>query len=249
MSFGCIHSIESMGLVDGPGIRTVIFLQGCRLRCCYCHNPDTWSPGGGTQYTAEQLMQKLRRFRPYYRTEGGVTFSGGEPLLQRNFLLKILPLCQKEGISVCLDTAGCGMGGYEEILKYTSLVLLDVKHYTPAGYEKITGHPPDEAARFLAAVQKSGTPLWIRHVVVPGLTDGEEHMEGLRRFLKTLRNVQKVELLPYHVLGASKYHNLAIPYPLDNVPPMEPESLVYWQQLMNHDLEKRKTEDLLCQSM
>ena len=156
-----------MGLVDGPGIRSVIFLQGCRLRCRYCHNPDTWDPNGGSLCTAEVLMQKLKRFKPYYGSKGGVTFSGGEPLLQSGFLLELLKLCRSEGISACLDTAGCGAGNYEEILKYTDLVIFDVKHFTAKGYERVTGQSPDEAAVFLDAVQKSGTPMWIRHVAVP----------------------------------------------------------------------------------
>ena len=210
MISGRIHSIESMGLVDGPGIRSVIFLQGCRLRCRYCHNPDTWDPNGGSLCTAEVLMQKLKRFKPYYGSKGGVTFSGGEPLLQSGFLLELLKLCRSEGISACLDTAGCGAGNYEEILKYTDLVIFDVKHFTAKGYERVTGQSPDEAAVFLDAVQKSGTPMWIRHVAVPGLTDGDSHFEGLRQFLKTLRGVERVELLPYHVLGVPKYRELGI---------------------------------------
>ena len=248
MTSGRIHSIESMGLVDGPGIRTVIFLQGCRLRCRYCHNPDTWSLEGGTICTANELIQKLMRFKPYYGAEGGVTFSGGEPLLQRDFLLEILPLCKSKGISTCLDTAGCGVGGYEELLKYTDLVLFDVKHFTAEGYERVTGHSPDEAARFLNAAQESGTPLWIRHVAVPGLTDGEAHFADLRQFLKTLRGVRKVELLPYHVLGVPKYRALNIPYPLEGVLPMEPEALTHWQRLMNDDCRlklKQEMEDHL----
>ena len=235
MISGRIHSIESMGLVDGPGIRTVIFMQGCRLRCRYCHNPDTWDPKGGTLVTADELMQKVKRFKPYYGSEGGVTFSGGEPLLQRGFLLEMLKLCRSEGIPTCLDTAGCGCGGYKELLRYTDLVIFDVKHFTPGGYERITGQPADEAAVFLEAVQQSGTPLWIRHVAVPGLTDGDGHFERLRRFLKMLHGIQRVELLPYHVLGVPKYRSLGIPYPLEQVPPMKPEALAHWQQIMNHD--------------
>ena len=241
MTVGRIHSIESMGLVDGPGIRTVVFLQGCRLRCRYCHNPDTWSPEGSHPklLTPEALVKKLVRFKPYYGEEGGVTFSGGEPLLQKDFLLDVLPLCHQAGIHVCLDTAGCGVGGYEEILKHTDLVLFDVKHYTPEGYQKVTGQQPDEALRFLQAVQKAGTPLWIRHVVVPGLTDGEAHLQGLREFLKSLQNVQRIELLPYHTLGVPKYHTLGIPYPLEGVEPMDAGILAPWQQLLNRELQDR----------
>ena len=186
---GHIHSIESMGLVDGPGIRTVVFLQGCNLRCCFCHNPDTWTTEEKLTLSPEELVAKLVRFKTYYGEKGGVTFSGGEPLLQKDFLLATLKLCKEAGINTCLDSAGCGKGDYEEILKYTDLVLLDIKHYTTEGYAKVTGCPMEKINVFLKALAKAGTKLWIRHVVVPGLTDGDEHLAGLREYLKTLKNI------------------------------------------------------------
>ena len=229
MTMGRIHSWESMGLVDGPGIRTVVFLQGCRLRCRYCHNPDTWELcGKGTLESPEETADRLMRFKPYYGTDGGVTFSGGEPLLQKEFLTEVLALCKSRGIHTCLDTAGAGCGGYGEILKNTDLVLLDVKHYTPEGY-----------AEFLETVQSMEIPLWIRHVVVPGLTDGEDHLAGLAEYIKGIRNVKRVELLPYHVLGVPKYHAMGIPYPLEGVPPMEAGETARWQELMGRSLEDR----------
>lgn len=143
---GYIHSIESMGLVDGPGIRTVVFFQGCRLRCRYCHNPDTWAMRSGKEqiFTPEQLVNKLLRFKPYFGDNGGVTFSGGEPLLQKDFLCEVLRLCKHAGIHTCIDTAGCGCGGYEEILAHTDLVLLDIKHFSLDGYHSITGQSPQD---------------------------------------------------------------------------------------------------------
>ena len=152
---GYIHSIESMGLVDGPGIRTVVFFQGCRLRCRYCHNPDTWAMRSGKEqiFTPEQLVNKLLRFKPYFGNTGGVTFSGGEPLLQKDFLCEVLRLCKHAGIHTCIDTAGCGCGGYEEILAHTDLVLLDIKHFSLDGYHSITGQSPQEFLQFLSAVQ------------------------------------------------------------------------------------------------
>ena len=156
MISGKIHSWESMGLVDGPGIRTVVFLQGCRLRCLYCHNPDTWAKEGTRDLVFDEVMARLRRFRPYYGTEGGVTFSGGEPLLQREFLTEILSRCRQEGIHTCLDTAGCGAGGYEEILKNTDLVLFDIKHYTEEGYRRITGRSPKNPCIFCPWYRKWG---------------------------------------------------------------------------------------------
>lgn len=240
MTMGRIHSWESMGLVDGPGIRTVVFLQGCRLRCRYCHNPDTWELcGKGTLESPEETADRLMRFKPYYGTDGGVTFSGGEPLLQKEFLTEVLALCKSRGIHTCLDTAGAGCGGYEEILKNTDLVLLDVKHYTPEGYKAITGQSMDAYAEFLETVQSMEIPLWIRHVVVPGLTDGEDHLAGLAEYIKGIRNVKRVELLPYHVLGVPKYHAMGIPYPLEGVPPMDAGETAGWQELMNRSLEDR----------
>ena len=236
MILGRIHSIESMALVDGPGVRSVVFLQGCHLRCQYCHNPDTWSMTGNNiqEISAETLVKRLLRFKPYYGDKGGVTFSGGEPLLQRDFLLEVLSLCKAAGLHTCLDTAGCGIGGYEDILAYTDLVLLDIKHYTREGYHLVTGREPDESLAFLETAQKMNIPLWIRHVVVPGLTDGNEHLKGLADYIRTLRNVERVELLPYHVLGVHKYAALKIPYPLEGVEPMEPQKLSDWQTLMNN---------------
>ena len=235
MREGLIHSLESMGLVDGPGIRTVVFLQGCALRCRYCHNPDTWAMENpaAERWTPEELLGRLERFRPYYGAEGGVTFSGGEPLLQPEFLLESLKLCRGAGIRTCLDTAGCGLGDYREILDYTDLVLLDVKHYTPQGYRQITGRDMGTFRDFLAQVQDRQIPLWIRHVVVPGLTDGQEHLEGLEEYLGGLSGVERVELLPYHTLGAHKYAALGLPYPLEGVPPMEEKALKDWNERLN----------------
>ena len=235
MTPGRIHSWESMGLVDGPGIRTVIFLQGCRLRCRYCHNPDTWQECGGSLETPEEIVSRLERFQPYYGTTGGVTFSGGEPLLQKEFLTEVLALCKEKGIHTCLDTAGVGTGGYEELLRYTDLILFDVKHYTPEGYRKIPGHSIDESLRFLETAQHMGIPLWIRHVAVPGLTDSKEHLQGLAEYIKGLRNVERVELLPYHVLGVPKYQAMGLPYPLSGVPAKDAKELTVWQELMNRE--------------
>ena len=241
MTVGRIHSVESMGLVDGPGIRSVVFLQGCHLRCQYCHNPDTWAceKQQVQLLTPSELVKKLSRFKPYYGKEGGVTFSGGEPLLQKDFLIEALKACKEAGIHTCIDTAGCGVGGYEEILQYTDLVLLDIKHYTREGFIAVTKHTPDESLVFLEALRKAGTPLWLRHVVVPGLTYGEAHLEGLREFVKQIPNVQKIQLLPYHTLGVHKYEAMGIPYPLEGVEPLHADDLAQWQALLNQELEER----------
>ena len=218
---GYIHSIESMGLVDGPGIRTVIFFQGCNLRCKYCHNPDTWICKKNDQMTVSEIVKRVLRFRPYFKEDGGVTISGGEPLLQWEFLVELLRAFKEAGIHTCIDTAGYGIGHYDEILKYVDLVLFDVKHIDQKGYKHLTSKEQDESLKFLKTAEELNVPLWIRHVVVPGLTDDEEHIGKLKAYIDTIKNVQKVELLPYHVLGNNKYETMNIEYPLKDVEPMD----------------------------
>ncbi|WOC32412.1 MULTISPECIES: pyruvate formate-lyase-activating protein [Caproicibacterium] len=231
MTLGSVHSLETMGLVDGPGVRVVVFLQGCALRCRFCHNPDTWEADSGEQVTPQELLHRIVRCKPYFvRSGGGVTFSGGEPLLQPEFLLETLRLCREADIHTCLDTAGCGRGMYDEILRYTDLVLYDVKQVTEESYRKLTGRDWTETGRFLQAVRRAGTPVWVRHVVVPGLTDSEAHMAALRAFVSAhVPNVQKVELLPYHLLGVQKYKTMGLMYPLAGVPAMDTEQVKTWQ--------------------
>ena len=225
---GTIHSIETMGLVDGPGVRVVVFMQGCTLRCLYCHNPDTWTLDGNKDaldFTPEELVNKISRFRSYFeKSGGGVTFSGGDPLKQPEFLKETLKLCKEAGIHTTLDTSGVGFGDYEEILKYTDLVLYDVKHLTREGYKDMTGIEIDETQKFLEACKKMGTKMWIRQVVVPGKTDSEEYIRELGKFIKTLDNVEKVELLPYHLLGVNKYETLGIKYRLEGLEAMDKEA-------------------------
>ena len=244
---GHIHSVESMGLVDGPGVRAVVFLQGCPLRCLYCHNPDTWSPGG-TEISAEALTAKLLRFRPYFSRGGGVTFSGGEPLLQPGFLYEMLERLHRAGIHTCLDTAGAGIGDYDAILRETDLVLFDVKHYSEGPYRALTGGDIRRPAAFVEAVRRAGVPMWVRHVVVPSLTDGPDHLAGLEAYIQTLPNVEKVELLPYHTLGVRKYEALGISYTLAGVPPMDGKVLEHWERRLQetccrrHDNRERDEE-------
>jgi len=231
---GRIHSIESMGLVDGPGIRTVVFIQGCKLRCAYCHNPDTWNLNCGTEVTPEELMKKILRFKPYFtRSGGGVTFSGGDPLVQPEFLLEMLKLCKANGIHTTIDTAGYGDGNYDEILKYTDLVLLDVKHIDSDGYVVLTGRDTKDVNLFLDALRRSNTKVWVRHVVVPGYTDTKDHMEKIANIInEEIPNVEKIELLPYHVLGVNKYDKLGIKYRLGGVEPMDKEKTKELQEYL-----------------
>lgn len=231
---GRIHSIESMGLVDGPGVRVVVFFQGCKLRCKYCHNPDTWNHNEGTEMTPEELVNKIIRFKPYFeRSGGGVTFSGGDPLRQPEFLLETLKLCKENDINTCIDTAGVGLGDYDEILKYTDLVLFDVKDITPEGYKNVTNIDIDESLIFLEAMKRNNTKMWIRHVVVPGLTDGEEHIKAFKEYISTIPNVLKVELLPYHLLGVNKYESLGIKYPLEGLEAMDKELCKSYYNIIN----------------
>lgn len=208
-----VDSIESFGLVDGPGIRTVVFLSGCKLRCKYCHNPEMWVKGK-ENYTVEELVRKILRNKPYFkRNSGGVTFSGGEPLLQIDFLLEICPLLKKEGIHIALDTAGVGIGKYDELLPYIDLVLLDIKHITKEGYLDLTGQSMDEFYKFVSEVNKHNKKVWIRQVIVPDVNDTEEYMLGLANFLKQIKNIEKVDFLPYHKMGDEKYQKLGVVNP------------------------------------
>ena len=234
MTVGHVHSIESMGLVDGPGIRTVIFLQGCALRCRFCHNPDTWELSGGTEYTPEKLVAKIRRFKPYFKEDGGVTFSGGEPLFQPEFLLETCKLLKKENIHIALDTAGHGFGNYDEILKYVDLVLLDIKHTNKKDYKELTGGNIDEADEFIRSLNKSNKKVWIRQVVVPGIMDNDEYLISLSNKLKTIKNIERIDFLPYHKLGREKYIAMNIPYPLENTPEMnKDECQKLYEKFMN----------------
>lgn len=218
---GRIAELQTLGLLDGPGIRTVVFLQGCPLRCLYCHNPEMQEMGGKVkEYTPEELVAFLKRYKPYYKDTGGVTFSGGEPLLQREFLLEALKLCKKEGINTCLDTSGFGVD-YDEILDYTDLVIMDIKACNPELYTKITSQKIETSLRFLDACQRKNKRMWLRQVIVPGINDNEEQILELKKFISKLKNIEKVELLPYHTMGKAKYEALGREYPLGDTPAME----------------------------
>ncbi|MHC1683317.1 MAG: pyruvate formate-lyase-activating protein [Clostridiaceae bacterium] len=226
MMKGRIHSFESMGLLDGPGIRTIVFMQGCNLRCLYCHNPDTWALDGGTEYTPEEIVNKVVKFKAYFeKSGGGVTFSGGEPLLQKEFLIEALKLCKEKGIHTTIDTAGVGHGDYEEILKYVDLVLLDIKHYDDEKYKFVAGKAMDEFKNFKEALNKSNCKVWIRNVVVPDINDKEEDILKLVEFIKDIKNIERVDLLPYHTLGENKYEILGMKYRLEGVEPLNKKLL------------------------
>lgn len=222
---GYLNSIETMGLVDGPGVRFVAFLSGCKLRCLYCHNPETWTvKDSDIKITPKELVAKIKKYIPYYEN-GGVTFSGGEPLLQKDFLLETLKLLKQENIHTAIDTAGVGSGNYEEILKYVDLVILDIKAIDEKDYKYLTGQDINIFYQFLDECQNLNKKLWIRQVIVPGFNDTQDYILKLNKFLSQIKNVEKVELLPYRTLGIEKYNKLGIKYPLENVKDLSNEKI------------------------
>lgn len=219
---GSINSIESFGLVDGPGVRCVVFMNGCKLRCKYCHNPEMWCMQANN-YTVSELVTKILRYKPYFKNNGGVTFSGGEPLLQAPFLVEVMKELKKENVHICLDTSGVGNGNYKKILELTDLVLFDVKYANKEKYKELTGLEIEESENFITELNNQNKPVWIRQVVVPGMMDTEEYLESLKEYLKKINNVQRIDFLPYHNMGKEKYDKLGIKYPFDNIPSMDKE--------------------------
>lgn len=224
---GYLHSIETFGTVDGPGIRFVAFMQGCRLRCAFCHNPDTWSMGGGTPYTAQELVDKALEYRPYWGDEGGITISGGEPLLQIDFILEVFKLAKKHGVHTAIDSCGAPFtreepffSVYDELMEYTDLVLMDIKHINNEFHKVYTMSENTAILAMAEDLSKRGIPMWIRHVLVPEHSDFDEDLEALSAFIQSLGSaVKNVEILPYHELGVYKYEELGIPYRLKGIQP------------------------------
>ena len=222
---GRIHSIQTMGAVDGPGLRGVVFMQGCPLRCAYCHNPDTWAFEGGQEITAEELCKKLLRYRTYYKN-GGITVSGGEPLMQSEFVGELFSLLRKEGLHTALDTSGmASLEAARRVLPHTDLVLCDIKFPTEDMYRTHTGVPMQPMLDFLSEVERAGVPFWVRHVVVPGLTDSDEEVLSIHRIAKQFKGYEKLELLPFKKLCLTKYQALNLPFPLADVPECPPERI------------------------
>lgn len=217
---GAVDSIESFGLVDGPGIRTVVFLSGCMLRCKYCHNPEMWVKGEDN-YTPEDLAKRILKNKNYFGDKGGVTFSGGEPLLQSKFIIEVCKILKKENIHIALDTAGVGLGDYKDILDMVDLVLLDVKHTDALNYKDLTSGDINETLKFIDALNESGKEVWIRQVIVPGLHDNKDYLISLNKFIKNIKNVTRIDFLPYHKLGTEKYEALKIYNPYENMPAMD----------------------------
>ena len=229
---GRIHSFQSFGTVDGPGVRAVVFMQGCPLRCACCHNPDTWDFDGGKSVTADQLMDKIRRLRSYFGKDGGVTVSGGEPLMQAEFVTELFRTCKSEGISCALDTSGCVLDGrVEELLELCDLVLLDYKYTDARGYEKNVGCSIQSVNAFLDKLELMGKRVWLRQVIIPALNDSEESVRSLYALRDRYSCIEKIELLPFRKLCIEKYKAMGMDFPLAHTPEAAPELIARLQRL------------------
>ena len=237
---GNIHSFESFGTVDGPGIRFVVFMQGCPMRCKYCHNPDTWGLNGGKKYTAEEVLKEVLKYKNYIAS-GGVTVTGGEPLLQIQFVTELFKMLKENGIHTALDTAGITFNQsdencverHAELLKYTDLVLLDIKHIDDTEHKKLTGQSNKNTLDFARYLSKLGKDMWIRHVLVPEITDNDEYLLKLKEFINELKTVKKVEVLPYHTMGEVKYQKLGLDYPLKGTNPPAKDRIENAKRILN----------------
>ena len=235
MTYGYIHSFESFGAVDGPGIRFIVFLKGCLLKCLYCHNPDSWDPSGGRDIEIEEIVHWAVRGMPYYGDKGGVTFSGGEPLLQGQFITEAMKALKKEGITSAIDASGTYVDEYtEEAVKTCDLVLLDIKHPDPERFKIVTGKDQETLFRLIDIINRHGRHVWIRNVVVPDINDTEEDIEALNEFISQVEHIDKVELLGYHTMAVQKYGKLGITYRLKGVPPMDAEKLARLKKLIRY---------------
>lgn len=247
---GRIHSIETFGTLDGPGVRFVVFFQGCPMRCLYCHNPDTWNLSGGTLYTAEELLSQYRKGKEFYR-DGGITASGGEPLMQLAFLTELFEEAKKEGIHTCLDTSGSPyrkeeQEAYGRLFSSLDLVLLDIKHSGAREHEMLTGKSQAPVLSFAKALDQAKIPMIVRHVAVPGWTDTKEEARKLGELLKKYRNIQEIEVLPYHTMGVDKYRKLGISYRLEEVPPMKKTQAEILQNEIRKAAEKKQSFQGRC---
>lgn len=241
MITGRIHSEESFGAVDGPGIRYVLFLAGCPLRCLYCHNADTWKMSNGKEMTVTEVMERVRSYIPFYDASGGgITVSGGEPLLQIDFLTELFKQCKQEGIHTCIDTSGAPFSRrpnfiekMDTLLEYTDLILLDLKHINSEKHKYLTGQNNEHILDFARYLAENQFPIWVRHVLVPTITDYDEYLHELADFIKTLGNVRKIEVLPYHKLGAYKWEQLGLEYKLKDIESPEQERVENAERILN----------------
>ena len=231
---GRVHSIQSLGTVDGPGVRFVAFLQGCPLRCGCCHNPDTWDLKGGEEYTPEALVAKVKRYREYFGASGGITLSGGEPLLQADFCREVFRLCHEAEIHTCLDTSGCILSdSVKALLAETDRVLLDVKYTTNEDYRQYVGCSLDSSLAFLSYLNEKKIPTTIRQVIIPTKNDSEEGILSLREIVRSHACVDRVELLPFRKICQVKYDGMGIPFPFGSLPEPSSERIRELESLLN----------------
>ena len=248
---GRIHSLESFGTVDGPGVRYVVFVQGCPMRCAYCHNPDTWDMNGGTEMEPSEIITNYERNKPFYR-EGGITVTGGEPLMQIDFLLELFTLAKKKGIHTCIDTSGIAynpngnpdwLKKMDALCQVTDLFMLDIKHIDPEKHLELVKQPNENILAFAEYLDKMNADLWIRHVVVPGITDDPIYLHKLGLFIGGLNNLKALDVLPYHTMGKSKYEKLGMEYPLKDVPNMDKANIPALKQLILDGIKERRAMD------
>ena len=246
---GRIHSLESFGTVDGPGTRFVVFVQGCPMRCAYCHNPDTWPMDGGTMMEPEEIFEQYKRNQPFYKT-GGITVTGGEPLMQVDFLIDLFTIAKKENVHTCIDTSGIAykpqntewIEKLDRLMALTDLVMLDIKHIDPEKHQELTSQPNDGILAFASHPYETQVDVRTRHAVVPGITDDDKYLFELGYFIGQFSNLKAIDVLPYHTMGETKYEKLDMTYKLAGVPAMDKEKVVDKKQVILDGIKKRRSE-------
>lgn len=246
---GHIHSLESFGTVDGPGVRFVVFFQGCPMRCQYCHNPDTWKIGTGTEMEVSEIIDAYERNKGFYRG-GGITATGGEPMVQIDFLIELFEECHQRKINTCLDTSGImynennpeNVAKTRRLLAVTDLVMLDIKHIDPVKHKSLTSQENTQILAFANFLSENNIPIWIRHVVVPGITDDDKYLFDLGYFIGNLKTLKALDVLPYHTMGEVKYKSLGMDYPLKGIPAMEKDKVIGKKQVILEGIRKRRAE-------
>lgn len=246
---GRIHSLESFGTVDGPGTRFVVFVQGCPMRCAYCHNPDTWAMNGGTLMEPEYIYEQYKRNESFYKN-GGITVTGGEPLMQIDFLIDLFTIAKKDNVHTCIDTSGIAYNEnnaplvekLDKLMALTDLVMLDIKHIDPEKHRELTAQPNEQILAFARYLNEKNVDMWIRHVVVPGLTDDDKYLFELGYFIGQFTNLKALDVLPYHTMGENKYEKLNMTYKLAGVPAMDKSKVVEKKEVILNGIRKRRSE-------
>lgn len=246
---GKIHSLESFGTVDGPGVRYVVFVQGCPMRCMYCHNPDTWEMNAGTPMDTDYIIEQYERNKGFYK-DGGITVTGGEPLMQIDFLIELFEKAKKKNIHTCIDSSGIAfnpdnselMAKFDKLCTLTDLVMLDIKHIDPEKHLKLTKQHNDNILKFAAYLDKMNVDMWIRHVVVPGISDDDNDLYKLGYFIGQFKNLKALDVLPYHDMGKTKYEKLGIDYVLKDTPPMDKTKVIDKKKVIIEGIKARRKE-------